>query len=228
MRRKGLFIVLEGIDNIGKTATRDMLVSRFQMEDIPVEGIEFPYKGFHNLRKISKDKNSTHYERLLAHALSHSMTYPIIDKHINEGKVVILDRYWYSNLAYAPTFAGIPYDYIRDLEGTKLQPITPDLVVYLHSDGIYPTFHDREKITSDKDDAFDSADTQLRSQLLRAYEQVVEREWEANGSLHFMTHNVDDFTTLKDSVLCLEGGIDELFKRKINKLQTQHRKGLIE
>ena len=211
MENRGILIILEGVDNIGKTATRDKLISRFEAEGIPAEGMEFPYRGFMFLRKTSKDKRATHYERFLSHCLSHSMTYPLIEEALEDGKIVILDRYWYSNLAYAPTFAGIPYDYVKDLEGVKLQPLIPDMVIYLHSSGIYPKFHKQAQIKSDKDDAFDDASKRLRGQLIRAYEYVCKEEWEGREELAFLRHNVDAYKDLESSVTELENYIQGEF-----------------
>lgn len=221
MTRRGKLIILEGIDNIGKTATRDLLVSRMHSEGYPIEGMEFPFKGFDALRSIGKSSRSTDMERFLSHALSHSMTYPLIQEKLEQGKIVILDRYWYSALAYSTTFSSLDYNFIRDLEKVRLHPVQPDLVIYLHSNGVHPNFHLGVEIEGEENDAFDFADKMKKRQLIRAYEHVIETEWENSISIHFLKHNVDDFTSLKDSVLDLEGKIDELFRDDFNELREE-------
>lgn len=221
MTRKGRLIVLEGIDNIGKTATRNLLVSRLESEGYPIEGMEFPFKGFDALRSIGKSDRSTDMERFLSHALSHSMTYPLIQEKLEQGKIVILDRYWYSALAYSTTFSSLEYSFIRDLEKVRLQPLQPDLVVYLHSDGVDPKFHRKVEIKGEENDAFDFAGKMTKRQLIRAYEYVIENEWENSISIHFLKHNVDNYDSLKESVIDLEGKMDELFSDEFNHLRNQ-------
>jgi len=97
------FIVFEGLDGSGKTTLSRMYYDWLLKQGIDAVLITNGYPMIDSaLRELKSDR--THYD-IRAHfllALSNSiMTYKTeIEPNINNGKVVILDRYYFTTLAY--------------------------------------------------------------------------------------------------------------------------------
>lgn len=114
---KGCLIVVEGIDGSGKTTQVNLLAGKFRKQNIPFEVISFPrYKDniygklitrylegeFGGINQVDPHLLSLVFagDRLLAK--------PKIEKWLNEGKVIIANRYVSSSKAHLG--ANIPKD----------------------------------------------------------------------------------------------------------------------
>jgi dTMP kinase len=134
MKRKGVFIVFEGIDGGGKSTQIKMLTEYIKDKGYDVEFHFEPTEGV--IGKIlwtymkSKDRSfSPETEALLfaADRIEHSKN---IKKALQEGKVVISDRYIHSSLAYQGA-AGVDLPWMRSLNRYVLKP---SLVILLDID----------------------------------------------------------------------------------------------
>lgn len=111
MRNKGYLFIFEGIDNVGKTTIVEALYKSLLTRGIPCSKYSFPgntpntlgsfvYDLHHGKTDIVKDPINSISMQLL-HVASHI---DIITKKIipdlNASKVVLLDRFWWSTLAY--------------------------------------------------------------------------------------------------------------------------------
>ena len=131
---RGLFIVLEGIDGTGKSTQARRLGERFTAEGREVVLSREPTDGpwgakvresggsgrmspQEELECFIKDRRQ-HVEELIAPSLA-------------AGKVVILDRYYFSTMAYQGA-RGFDYDEIRRMNET-FAPV-PDLLLILDLD----------------------------------------------------------------------------------------------
>ncbi len=107
--KKGLLIVIDGTDGSGKTTQINLLSKFLKEKRIPFKVISFPRYGqnkyakavqdylegkFGSIEKVDPYQISTYYagDRLLAK--------PEIEKWINEGEMVIANRYVSSNKAH--------------------------------------------------------------------------------------------------------------------------------
>lgn len=123
-------IVLEGIDGSGKTTQFELLKAYFRKEGINFASFDFPQyektAGGWLLNKLlwrnPKRKKTNQDRRLfpdaqiispylisLAYAVDRAAVAPLIQKALNQGKFVLLNRYWTSNLGH---------------QGAKLKTIT--------------------------------------------------------------------------------------------------------
>jgi len=101
---RGKFIVFEGIDASGKETQMHLLADRLKKEGKDVEIIEFPdYNA--PIGKAIKDFLFEKYDidretASLLYAADRRQHFKRIDKWLKEGKIVLSDRYIYSNIAF--------------------------------------------------------------------------------------------------------------------------------
>lgn len=100
--QKGRLIVIEGIDGSGKTTQIELLTKSLQEKNIPFEVISFPRYGDNIYADLVTrylegefgDINSVSPALMaLAYAGDRALARPVIQKWLEEGKVVIANRY---------------------------------------------------------------------------------------------------------------------------------------
>ena len=127
--RPGLLVVLEGIDGAGKTTVHQALAERLKNNPNFVFSYE-PTNGAYGkkLREALKQGNLSKEEMLslfIKDRLEHVKS--LIIPSLKEGKLVILDRYYPSTIAYQGA-EGFDFKELLILNET-IAP-TPDLVIY--------------------------------------------------------------------------------------------------
>lgn len=134
MSNRGFFIVFEGVDGGGKSTQIKLLTDYFKDRGYDVEHHMEPTEGEIGslLWTYMRSKNRSfnpETEALLfaADRIEHGKA---ITKALNEGKVVISDRYLHSSLAYQGA-AGVDVDWMKSLNRHALKP---GLVVLLDID----------------------------------------------------------------------------------------------
>jgi dTMP kinase len=134
MRKKGYFIVFEGIDGGGKSTQIKLVAEYFKQRDFEIELHVEPTKAPIGdlLWKYMKSKDRSfdpETEALLfaADRIEHGKT---IQKALDENKVVICDRYIHSSLAYQGA-AGVDLEWMQSL---NMYSLKPNLVILLDID----------------------------------------------------------------------------------------------
>ncbi|MFZ8831127.1 MAG: dTMP kinase [Thermodesulfobacteriaceae bacterium] len=127
--RPGILVVFEGIDGVGKTTVHKALAERLKNNPNIVFSYE-PTNGAYGkkLREALKNGNFPKEERLslfIKDRLEHVKS--LIIPSLREGKLVILDRYYPSTIAYQGA-EGFDFKELLTLNET-IAP-TPDLVIY--------------------------------------------------------------------------------------------------
>lgn len=110
-QRKGIFIVLEGTDGSGKGTQVDLLVRRLEKEGYPVAKFDFPQyekPSSHFVRRyLNGEYGSAEevgpYTGSLFYALDRYEAAPEIRRALEEGKIVVANRYTGSNMAHQGT-----------------------------------------------------------------------------------------------------------------------------
>lgn len=169
------FVVLEGVDGVGKTSLAAALVQYYQREfpRVPVVAGAFPgakpgslgewvYRLHHGKIDGLAPATIAPPSLQLLHVAAHvdaiaSWIAPALD-----GGCVILDRYWWSTYAYARSFLS-PDDAwtLVSAEYPLWRPLPPPIVVYLtRNAGLKP----------------DELDNQTHVRLDRHYREVIARE----------------------------------------------------
>jgi thymidylate kinase len=168
---QGKIIVFEGADKLGKS-TLIKLFSYYlnhQSSAVNTKVFSFPNREDHlYLVRLTKDPESTIQQKILSHALSHALTYPMILNHVLANGLALCDRYWYSNLVYPTTLHNVSPDLIWSVEHDLVNPPTPHLTVFFLSDNMYPSFSQSRENT----DELDRLELQDRKKILLKYEEM--------------------------------------------------------
>jgi dTMP kinase len=134
MVRKGSFIVIEGLDGSGKTTQAKILVRKLKLSSGAVFTAE-PSEGktgkFIRNRILYGEKRAPiTVEALLfaADRIEH-INDEVLPK-LEEGRLVVCDRYTYSSLAYQGS-AGLSLDWIKIINQNALKP---DLSLFIDVD----------------------------------------------------------------------------------------------
>ncbi len=120
---RGTFIVFEGIDASGKETQMHLLADRLEKEGKKPEIIEFPdYKA--PIGKAIKDFLFEEYDidretASLLYAADRRQHYKKIQKWLGQGKIILSDRYIYSNIAFQYA-AGISLKWLFDIDSMSL------------------------------------------------------------------------------------------------------------
>jgi dTMP kinase len=125
MSKKGIFIVIEGLDGSGKTTQANFLARKLEKTNKVLLTAE-PSLGkigtFIREDCLYEDKRlPTEAEALLFAADRIEHMNNEIKPALDEGKLVICDRYFYSSLAYQGS-SGLSLDWIKTINARALQP----------------------------------------------------------------------------------------------------------
>ena len=157
---KGLFITFEGIDGCGKTTQIEMLSKDLEKEGIPYVLIREPGGTMigEKIRTILLDKaNSGMDERtelLLYEAARAQIVKERIKPELEDGKVVICDRFYDSTIAYQGYARGLDLEEIDFLNNWSAAGIKPDITFLLDLDE--KTAYERRHGRSDEEDRLEA------------------------------------------------------------------------
>jgi len=130
--KKGILIVFEGIDGCGKTTQAKLLFEKLKSLDFDTILLKEPSssKWGKEIKKLSLFENSITPEKELKLFIKdrEENTNKNVKPSLQEKKIVILDRYYFSTIAYQGA-KGIDIDLIKKLN--KNIAIEPDIVFIL-------------------------------------------------------------------------------------------------
>ena len=134
---KGLFITFEGCEGSGKTSVILKLVSYLESKGYKVYKTREPggSKIAEDIRNVILDVDNTDMDKITEALLyAASRRQHLVEKvipYLNEGYIVICDRYLDSSLAYQGHARGIGIDKVYDINMAATEGLLPDLTVYL-------------------------------------------------------------------------------------------------
>lgn len=125
MVKKGIFIVIEGLDGSGKTTQATLLAEKFYKKYNVLLTAE-PSRGkigtfIRECCLYEDERLRTEAEALLFASDRIEHMYSEVKPALEEGKLVICDRYVYSSLAYQGS-AGLSLEWIKTINARALQP----------------------------------------------------------------------------------------------------------
>jgi len=135
--KKGLFITFEGLEGCGKTTQAKMLYNLFNKQGIPSIFTKEPggTKIGQKIRKILLDQKNDGMdykaEMLLFLASRAENVRLIILPALEEGKIVISDRFYDSTTAYQGYGRGIDLKTIKNLNTLVVGRAIPDITFFL-------------------------------------------------------------------------------------------------
>lgn len=138
--KKGCFIVIEGPDGSGKTTVCKLLAEKLKEEGHEVVHTREPggIDIAEQIRNVILDpKNTAMDPKTEALLYAASRAQHLVERvipSINEGKIVLCERFVYSSLVYQGYARGLGIDAIYDINRFAIGDMMPDLVIYLDVD----------------------------------------------------------------------------------------------
>lgn len=137
---KGKFITFEGCEGCGKSTQVRLLKEYLVEKDIPFVLAREPGGTAisEKIRDIILDKNNSEItdraEALLYAAARCQIIDQVVLPALENGKLVILDRYIDSSFAYQAYARGLGYEFVEKANDYALKNCMPDLTVFLNVD----------------------------------------------------------------------------------------------
>ena len=173
-----LFITLEGEEGSGKSSQADELYNWLSARDIPVilthepGGTELGEKISDLVKWAQETDISSMTELLLFNASRSQHVKEVIRPALNEGKVVICDRFDDSTTAYQSFGRGLDLEMVRRLNNTATGGLHPDLTILLDisiEDGL-------ARKSGEKLDRFENEDLEFHNKVREGYLKLANAE----------------------------------------------------
>lgn len=137
--KKGFFIVFEGIDGAGKTTQVDLLADALAGKGYRVLVTRDPGgtalgENLRNVLLYSPPPIDSRAESLMYAAARAQLVAEKIVPALEEGSVVISDRFADSTLAYQGSGRGISEEFLESINSHACRGLVPDLTVLLDMD----------------------------------------------------------------------------------------------
>jgi len=133
----GLFITFEGGEGCGKSTQSRLLLKKLEQQSIPVVLTREPGGTVlgNELRKALKRKRgssiSPQTELFLVAASRAQLVAELIRPALEEGKVVICDRFTHSTMVYQGYGRGLDFTAIKMVNNMATRNLNPDLIILL-------------------------------------------------------------------------------------------------
>lgn len=168
----GLFVTLEGIDRSGKTTQARLLCEALGDEALLVREPGGTEAG-ERIRALLKDPDAAigaRAEALLFAAARSELVDQVIRPALEQGRVVVSDRFLDSSLAYQGHARGLGEDEVRRLNAWATSGMVPDLTILLRIDPAAAAERAGEQ------DRFEDEGASLQRAVQGAYERLAAAE----------------------------------------------------
>ncbi len=168
----GLFVTFEGIDRSGKTTQARMLVEALGDDALAVREPGGTEVG-ERLRDLLKDPSvsiSPEAEALMFAAARAELVAQVIRPALDQGKVVVSDRFLDSSLAYQVVARGLGVDDVEQINRFATGGLMPDLTFLLSIDPA------RAAERAGQLDRFEDEGDSLQKAVYEAYGELAERD----------------------------------------------------
>lgn len=166
---RGLFVTFEGIDRSGKTTQARLLCETLGASALGVREPGGTPAG-ERVRDLLKDAAvplGSEAEALLFAAARAELVEKVIRPALEDGRVVVSDRFLDSSLAYQGGARGLGIDEVEGVNRFATGGLVPDLTFLLELDTAAAARRTGER------DRFEDEGTELQQAVLEAYERLV-------------------------------------------------------
>ncbi|GMO59353.1 MAG: dTMP kinase [Rickettsiales bacterium] len=191
---KGKFITFEGGEGVGKTTQSKKLVETIQQAGFDAEWTREPggCPAAEKIRQVFLDNESnwdTMTEMLLAYSARRMHTEKKIKPAIEEGKIVISDRYLDSTTAYQGYADGLDTKIINLASKIVLGNFKPDLTIVLDMD-VEDTLKRVEK--RDGNNRFDEASKEFYNKIRHGFLDIAKKNKDRILVMDATDMNIDE------------------------------------
>ena len=179
MQSRGKFITFEGCDGCGKSTQLKMFNEYLTQQNIPHIFTREPGGGkiseaIRGILLSGKNMEMTDECEALLYAASRVQHLSDrVEPALQEGKLVICDRYVDSSFAYQAYARGLGVDFIGKINAYALQKYLPDVTIFID---LTPEAAFLRKKGADKDDRLELAGMAFHQKVYQGYKQLAAQE----------------------------------------------------
>ena len=171
-----LFIVFEGLDGSGKSTQIKALNDKLKLNNYDVISLREPGSteiGDKVLEILESSQKLTPIMEFLLFSISRSaIINEKIMPNLNENKIVLCDRYFYSSIAYQGSGRDLDNDFIHKINNKIVNDVIPDIVFYFDL-----TWEEKIKRKGiDHSDRFEKEDKLFHENVRKSYLQMAETD----------------------------------------------------
>lgn len=176
--KKGMFITFEGGDGSGKSTQIEILRGSLEAMELEVLITREPggTKISEDIRKMLLDPENAEMspktEMLLYAAARAQLVDEVIRPALEEGKVVICDRFLDSSIAYQAYGRGLG-DSVETVNGPATEGCMPDITFFLEIDP--EKAGERISDRGEEKDRIEREDDEFRKRVARGYAELAEK-----------------------------------------------------
>ena len=176
---RGKFITIEGCDGCGKSTQLKLLSNYLTEQNIPHIFTREPGGGkiSEAIREILLNGKNTEMtdecEALLYAAARVQHLADRVEPALQEGKLVICDRYVDSSLAYQAYARGLGEDFIKKINAFALQNYLPDVTIFID---LTPEAAFLRKRGADENDRLEQAGMAFHKKVYAGYDTLAKNE----------------------------------------------------
>jgi dTMP kinase len=176
---RGKFITFEGCDGCGKSTQLTLLSNYLTEQNIPHIFTREPGGGkiSEAIREILLNGKNTEMtdecEALLYAAARVQHLADRVEPALQEGKLVICDRYVDSSLAYQAYARGLGEDFIKKINAFALQNYLPDVTIFID---LTPEAAFLRKRGADENDRLEQAGMAFHKKVYAGYDTLAKNE----------------------------------------------------
>jgi dTMP kinase len=180
-RGRGLLVVLEGAEGVGKTTQVVRLTARLEALGIPCERYREPGGTplGNEIRELLLDpaaSDVTPRAEALLFMAARAQLMARVESRLREGAVVVLDRFFLSTYAYQVMGRGLPERLVRDANQLAVAGVVPDLTLLLVCDGEVARARMRARGDLDR---MEREDDDFHARVAAAFLAAADPTWQA-------------------------------------------------
>ena len=176
---RGKFITFEGCDGCGKSTQLKLLSEYLTAQNVPHIFTREPGGGkiSEAIREILLNGKNTEMtdecEALLYAAARVQHLADRVEPALQEGKLVICDRYVDSSLAYQAYARGLGEDFVKKINAFALQNYLPDVTIFID---LTPEAAFLRKSGADENDRLEQAGISFHKKVYEGYDTLAKNE----------------------------------------------------